>query len=384
MKKTNIVFAVIFTVLVVITALSFFNAKIPTESGREAESTFKIGVVVPLSGRNARYGEWIQQGLNLAVEEINEDGGVMSRKIQLVYEDDQADPSQAVSALKRLIAKHDVQAVYGSWASSSVLAMAPVAEQEKVVILASAISPQITDAGDYIFRMQPSARKYIEPLIPFAYNTLDGRKLAILFINNDFGRDQADIFASAFEGLGGKVLLNEGYEPNSSDFRAEITKIRASGADTVFLAGYAEVAQILRQAPQIGLSDLNFIGSVPTENPDLFKIAGLASEGVVFPSHFDMNDTSATTQDFVNKYRNKYGVPPEGLAALAYDGLFALVAASENGGSFDADSIKNGLYKTKLEKGATGPTSFDGNGDIIKEIIIKTVSDQKFVPFSAK
>lgn len=371
------------TLLTLTVVFLFFHLAQPKTNGANANSEFRVGVVVPLSGRNARYGQWIREGLELAASDINSSGGVSGQRIKLFFEDDKADPGQAVSALSNLIGQHDVQVVYGSWASSAVLAMAPLAEREEVVILASAISPKISEAGDYVFRMQPSARQYIRPLAPYAYNSLKARNAAILFINNDFGLDQAEVFGAAFKGLGGKLVASDGYEASATDFRAELTKLRGLDVDTVFLASYAEVAQILRQAKQIGLTDITFLGSVPTENPDLFEIAGDAADGVVFPSHFNIDDPSPEMRKFVAAYEARFEESPEGLAALAYDGLFAIAKAAEAAGATDGPAIKDAMYTTRIENGVTGTTSFDENGDVLKDIVLKTVSDNRFVAIEA-
>ena len=372
--------ATVILAVVTVSALFWFTSYDTSEKNTPpSDEVFNVGVVVPLSGKNAQYGQWIREGLSLAAEDINSDGGVLSKKIKLHFEDDKAEPANAALALQRLIAEHNVKTVYGSWASSSVLAMAPIAEEQQVLIMASAISPKIREAGDYIFRMQPDARAYIRPLVPYALEALKSKKLAIFYVNNDFGKDQSQVFSKLFEESGGEVVFNEGYQQDSTDFRAELTKMRRKSPDTIFLVSYAEIGQILRQAHEIGLEDVQFLGSVPTENPDLFKTAGEYAEGIIFPSHFDALSSNLMVRDFAQQYERKYNEKPEGLAALAYDGLFAIAKAAELSGSTEAEDIKNGLYALPVTLGVTGNTSFDENGDVLKPIIIKTVVNQAFV-----
>lgn len=346
--------------------------------GREEHAN--VGVVLPLTGASARYGKWIQEGLDLAAEQINRNGGVQGHALNLIYEDDQAQPTAAVSAMQKLVTVDKTPCVFGSWASSSALAQAPIAERTKTVLMAEAISPKLRDAGDYVFRIQPDAHFYIKALVPFVRNNLHATTVSILYINNDFGVDQADVFRAEFEALGGRVLSQEGYAPNATDFRTQLSKISGEKPDVVFLPGYAEVGTILKQARELGLAS-KFVGSVPTENPDLISVAGPAAEGIIYPSHFDPDSADPATQAFQKAYAAKYGRPAEGFAALAYDGLNIISDGLRRCGS-DSTCLKDYLYSVHDYKGVTGATSFDDKGDVVKPIVIKTVRDGQFVLYS--
>lgn len=367
-----------FTAIVIVTLIAvgvgiYWKTRIKTD-------VVRIGAVLPLSGGSARYGTWIQEGLDLATTQINQNGGINGRSLVIVYEDDQAQPTIAASAMQKLVTIDKVPCVFGSWASSSVLAQAPIAEKSKTVLMAEAISPQIREAGDYVFRIQPDARFYLRALVPFVHDKLHAQTASILYVNNDFGVDQAAVFKAEFEKLGGKVLSEESYLPNATDFRAQLTKIASTKPDLLFSPAYAELGTILKQAHELGLN-CKFAGSVPTENPDLVKIAGAAAEGIVYPSHFDPDSTDPDTQAFQKAYITKYGRPAEGLAALAYDGLNIIAEGLKRCGS-DSNCLKNYLYSVRDYRGVTGVTSFDEKGDVVKPIIIKIVENGKFVPYS--
>ncbi len=164
----------------------------------DQDGIVRIGAVLPLTGPSARYGKWIQEGLDLAVENINASGGINGRRLAIIYEDDQAQPVNAASAMQKLVNVDRVPVVFGSWASSAVLAQAPIAERSKTVLMAEAISPKIRDAGDFVFRIQPDARYYLKTLVPFVFDEVGARTASILFVNNDFGVDQADVFKGEF------------------------------------------------------------------------------------------------------------------------------------------------------------------------------------------
>lgn len=365
----------------VVLIVVFWSVNRPTDLllGRTA---IRMGAVLPLTGSSARYGKWIQEGLQLAVDHINRDGAINGRPLEIMYEDDQAQATYAASAMQKLVTVDRVPVVFGSWASSSVLAQAPIAERSRTVLMAEAISPQIREAGDFVFRIQPDARFYLRALVPFVFETLQARTASILYINNDFGVDQAAVFKAEFERLGGRVLSQESYLSNTTDFRAQLTKIRAKGPDVLFLPGYAEVGTVLRQAQELGLR-CRFVGSVPTENPDLISVAGPAAEGIVYPSHFDPDASDPAVRAFQGDYASRYGRQAEGFAALAYDGLMIIASGLRQCGS-GAVCLRDYLYSVRDHPGVTGTTSFDEKGDVIKPIIIKTVRDGRFAPYQSR
>ncbi|MDP2930112.1 MAG: ABC transporter substrate-binding protein [bacterium] len=346
---------------------------------KKATENIRIGAVLPLSGSSARYGKWIQEALEIGKEEINSAGGINGKKLEIIYEDDQADPTIATNATRKLISGDKVPLIFGSWASSAVLAQAPIAEQTHTVLMGEAISPKIRDAGDYIFRIQPDARYYLRKFVPFIYKDLNLRKISLFHVNNDFGVDQSDVFKKEFESLGGTILSNDGYEQDATDFKTELTKIKAKNPDGIFCPAYTEIAIILKQAKELGLSQ-QFLASVPFENLDILKAAGNAVNGVIYPYHFDSNSTDPIIKEYQKKYSLKYGRQSEGFAALAYDGIRIIGNMLKECGS-NPSCIKDKLYKVTDFPGVTGPTTFDDHGDVVKQIIIKTVRDGNFVRY---
>lgn len=339
----------------------------------------KIGAILPLSGGSAQYGIWIKEALELGREEIDAKGGINGKPLVILYEDDQADPKIAANAMQKLAAFDRVPVVYGSWASSCVLAQAPIAEKTKTVVIGEAISPKIRDAGDYVFRMQPDARYYVRQLVPFVRHNLKISKVTTLYVNNDFGSDQAKVFSDEFEKLGGRIFSSDAFEQGATDFKTELTKVKAENPEAIFCPAYTEIAVILRQAKELGITQ-QFFASVPFENPDIVKAAGDAAEGVIYPHHFDSDSTDSDVRDYQRRYRAKYGHSSEGFGALAYDGIYIIAHVLKEYGE-SADGIKEGLYNVKNFRGVTGETAFDSYGDVIKPIIIKTVRNGRFVRY---
>ncbi|MHA1757143.1 MAG: ABC transporter substrate-binding protein, partial [Promethearchaeota archaeon] len=224
---------------------------------------------MPLTGDAALYGQSIKKGIDIAVAEINKTGGIKGRKILVIYEDSKALPAEGVTAFKKLINIHNVPAVIGDAVSSVTLAIAPIAEKDKIVVLSPLSSaPAITHAGDFIFRNVPSDLFGGKVAAYFAVKHQCWTSLAILYINNDFGVGLKEVFSDVVESLGGKIVASEAYEQGSTDFRTQLSKIKETDPDAIFLVGYREAPQILIQAKEKGIK-AKFLGTGLLEDPNV-------------------------------------------------------------------------------------------------------------------
>ena len=342
------------------------------------ETEIKIGAILPLTGEAAKYGESAKKGMYLALEEINSTGGINGRKLAIIYEDSKGDPKEGVTAIQKLIAVHKVPALIGAMASSVTLAIAPIAEKNKVVLLSPASSaPQITRAGNYIFRNCYSDVFEGTKMANYIINETKFRELAIMHVNNDYGIGLKNVFTKRFTELGGKVVATETYEFGARDFRSQLTKIKNSHPEAIYIVGYGEMGRLLVQAVELRLYT-PFFGCLMFEDPDILRIAGKAAEGVIytFPS-YDPNSQEKLVRNFISVFQKKYGHKPDGFAANAYDALNILSFAIKKGDQ-KADEIKQALYSVRNYSGITGETSFDKNGDVIKPIGIKEIKNGKF------
>jgi branched-chain amino acid transport system substrate-binding protein len=373
-KKQIIIGAVIVIALAVITGAFLYMQ--PTEPGE-----IKIGAIAPLSGPAALYGEGMKRGIDLAVEELNANGGINGNKIQIVYEDSQIDPKLAVSAIQKLISVDKVPVVIGPMGSSEVLSVAPIAERKHVVVLSpTASTPEITNAGDYIFRNIPSDVYEGSETAKFAYQQLGFRKIAILYINNDYGVGLRDVFKRTFESLGGTITVAEAYEPGANDFRTQLTRIKDSEPEAIYSIAYKENIQILKQIKELGI-DAQILGTTPFEDPEILEKAGETAEGVIYAFvGYDPTSESEEVQQFLHNFSDKYGIQPDPSAAMSYDAMKIVALAIEKGG-YTADGIKEALYGIKNFPGVAGLTSFDENGDAMKPIQFRIVKNGKFVKY---
>lgn len=335
----------------------------------------RVGALLPLSGKNEYYGKEIQNAIELARAEINEQGGIGGRRLEVVYEDDKTDPRLGVSGMNKLATADRVPVVLGSWASGVVLATAPIAEEHKVVVMAEAIAPKISEAGDYIFRIQPSAVLYVHALLE-GLPKLAVRRLAVLYINNEFGRALYDTILTDAQKQNIEIVASESYAEGDQDFRTQLLKIKGQKPDALFVGGYQEQASAMRQAHELGFTG-KILASATFENQTLVAELGALAEGVIYPYHFSSDTTNPKAQDYLRQYQNRFGVASGGFGAAMYDGVFIVAEALRKCGENTA-CIKDALYNTRHE-GVNGTTTFDSNGDPLMPIILKTVKDRKFV-----
>jgi branched-chain amino acid transport system substrate-binding protein len=370
MKRTILVIAVIIVISLGSVIFVSKTRKLPEE--------VKIGAVLILTGPDAKAGQSARQGIQMAVEEINKEGGINGKKLVVIYEDDQGEPQKSVSAVLKLINVDKVPAIIGPMWSTNVLAVAPIAEKHKVVILSpTASAPKITKAGDYIFRNTYSDTFEGTKDAEFAYKVLGYRKAGIIHVNLDAGIEIADVFSKKFKELGGQVVLRESYDPKTTDFRTLLTKFKNQPIDFIYLMGYNEMGQLVKQAREIGLKT-PFLSTIMFEISDVLKVAGNAAQGVVYsyPS-YDTEKGGEIVKKFAREYKKRYGVLPDPEAAFSYDAAKILCYVMRKFG-ISSEKIKDGLYNVKGYMGVTGLTSFDRNGDVVKPIGFKKVVGGKY------
>ncbi len=345
------------------------------------EQTLQIGAIMPLTGDVATYGSAIRQGIELAVEKVNDEGGIGGRPLTVLFEDTEADPKKGVMATQKLISINGVPVIIGAVASSVTLASAPVAERNHTVLISAASSsPKITHAGDYIFRNYPSDELEGRLVADFAIR----RKFmtaASITINNDYGNGLNDVFTKRYTEQGGTLVLVDKYLQGTRDFRDLLTKLKGNTPECVFIVGYSkELGTLVKQARELGIK-AQFLSTVNFYDAQSIVTGGTAVEGVILSSPvFDANSAKPHVRQFVEAFEKRFGKKPDVWSAHGYDALL-LVASVMRSTGVDADSIKEGLYKIKQFPGVSGVTSFDLNGDVHKDARFLTVQSGQFVPY---
>jgi branched-chain amino acid transport system substrate-binding protein len=340
----------------------------------------KIGEVDPLTGGISQFGIGCHEGITLAFDELNATGGILGKRLELITEDDQSKPGQSATVVRKLISQDKVVAILGDATSSATLESAPIAQSSKIpMITPSATNPRITALGDFIFRACFLDEFQGRVIARFASKSLKAQQVAILSdTKQDYSIDLAKFFKEEFAKLGGTITVEQSYATGDTDFRAQLTSIRAAKPDAIFLPGYyQEVGLIIRQGRQIGLK-VPFIGCDGWANQALLDIGGKAVEGCYFTNHFSPDDQTPTVKKFVESFRAKYGSPPDTFSALGYDAARLLATALQRAGTVDSTAIRDAMAKTAGFEGVTGLISFDPNRNASKPALVITVKDGRF------
>jgi len=346
----------------------------------------KIGAVIPLTGEASDYGKSVNEGLELALEEINTAGGIRGNELILLVRDSQTTPSVGEAEITTLLGEEKVLAVVGGVSSSVTRAMAPIAEESQRVLLSPASSsPLISDLGHYIYRNFPSDVLEGARMAAFAYDNMGiKRNMVVMAMQNDYGRGLKKVFVDNYTDMGGKILKMYVYPENQTDFSEMVNEIKAfqaPSANAVYIAGYYnDLAEILLELERQEVDVVKL--SVGAFNSDaLMEKAGTAAEGVIFPMlEFDPDAEEEPIVSFSQSYAAKYGKKPDIYAAHAYDALKILAHAIEKEGPYP-EKIQLTLLNLRDYPGVSGLTSFDEKGDVRKFIKMFVVHEGQDVAY---
>lgn len=324
--------------------------------------TVKIGAVQPLSGKISVYGEGFQRAINLAVEEVNQAGGIKGKDLEVVYEDNLSTAQGSVSALQKLISIEKLPVVLGPAASSNFLAACPIAQREKTVFIgAESAASDISKCGSYVFRVFPSDMLQGIGVAELAAE-LGYKEVALTYINNDWGVGLAEVFKAKYKG---KIVEEFAHDEGKADYRSEIMRLkRKNPVAVVNLTYIKEGGAILKQALEMKFTPKWLMGSA-SKSPKLVELAGKAAEGIVgtYPTFAKKGEKyDHYKQAFMAKYPEKK-LPIFG--EYNYDMVHLVAKALNNAQDLSADSIRESLMSSsKGFEGITGEKSFDENGDV--------------------
>lgn len=344
-----------------------------------AQDEIVVGEYASLTGGSASFGQSSHKGTELAIAEINAAGGVLGKKIKLVTEDDQSLAGQPATIVRKLISQDKVVAVLGEVASSKSLEAAPICQDNKIPMISPAsTNPKVTETGNYIFRVC-----FIDPfqgtvMSKFALNK-GWKNVAVLTdVKQDYSMGLAEFFKKHFEANGGKIVKEQSYSSNDKDFKAQLTSIKASKPDAIFVPGYyGEVSLIAKQARLLGIKQ-PLLGGDGWVGDSLLKVAGNALDGCFFSSHFSADDKTPTTEEFVKKFKAKYGTVPDDMAALGYDSAMILADAIKRAGTTESDKLRQAISETKGFKGITGTITIDEKRNASKSAVILAIGGGGF------
>jgi len=327
----------------------------------------RVGAIVSRSGAASAYGAQVARGFDLAVDEVNAAGGVEGRKLTLLYRDDSTNPEIGLAAMKELVERERVTAVLGAVSSTVTLRLAPYCERRHVVLLSpSASAPQISEAGDYVFRTFPSDVLEGASMAEFARD-LGLDRVAILSVDNDYGVSLARVFDERFRASGGSIVASASFtEGDASSITSAVGTVAPAAARGIYIPAYSADLAIALSALRGAGQRAILLGTSAT-TPELIRSAGPAAENLVFPMpSFDATSSDPPVRSFVTAFRARFGEDPDVYAAHAYDTVRVLAAAAERAGSWDADELRAALLHMDAYEGATGRMVFDPKGDVVQ------------------
>ena len=340
----------------------------------------KIGFFGALTGPTATFAISGRQGVLLAADERNRAGGVLGRPIEVLAEDDRGEAAEAATAVSKLITRDHVVALIGEQASSRTLAAAPIAQSYGVPLISpTSTNVEVTKKGDYIFRACFIDAYQGQVLSTFARKNLKASTAAILTdTRSDYSVGLADAFRTAFTAAGGRIVGEAKYAEGDSDFSAQLTALRASNPDVLFVPGYyTDAGLIARQARSLGLK-ATLLGADGWDSPKLTEIGGEAIEGAYLSNHYSVDDPSPAVRKFVDAYRAKYGTDPDSIGASSYDAMRLIADAIERAGSTEGKRIRDTLAATKNFPGVTGSITMDADRNPIKPAVVLKVEKGRF------
>ncbi len=380
----NKIIAIITLILLLIAACAVQQPAQQAEEKKPAQlqGSYKIGVLYPLSGDGAAYGLPIQRATKIAIDEINAKGGISGRKIEPIYEDGKCNPKDSNAATQKLVNIDKVKFIIGGACSGETLGAAPITEANKVILISpSSTSPDITKAGDFVFRVAPSDAYAGIVASEYAFNELEARKAAIISETTDYAQGLRNIFKENFVKLGGEIVADETYNPDDADFRTQITKAKAADPDIFYLVPQTPQKAILlvKQIKEAGIAKQLLTAEVIIAQRSVIKENAADMEGLIgIEQEFD--DKSPKSAALLAKYNQQTGedAPFPAYMSGAYDIVYLLADAIGKYG-YDSEKIRDYLYAVKDYDGAVGRLTIDENGDVILDFSVKQARNGELV-----
>src|SRR4051812_10642258 len=347
---------------------------------QQAGDVIRIGEFASITGKEATFGTMSHNGTELAIQEVNDAGGVLGKKLKLYTEDDQSKAGEPATVVKKLVASDGVIAVLGEVASSRSMEAAPICQQNKVPMISpSSTNVRLTELGDFIFRVCFTDEFQGKLLSKFARTTLKASAVAVLTdIKSDYSVGLSRDFKTPFAAAGGKIVAEQTYNGGDKDFKGQLTAIKAANPDAIIITGYyTDVALMVKQARQLGIQQPIF-GGDGWESSKLIEIGGKDVEGTYFSTHFSPEEKTPMIENFVKKFESKYQQTPDAMAALGYDSAMVLIEGIKRAGSTDGAKLRDAIAATKDHNGITGKITIDAQRNATKAAVILTIKDGKF------
>jgi branched-chain amino acid transport system substrate-binding protein len=371
------------SVLILALFLTGCAPKGASESGNSGSSSgpIKIGLVTQLSGGGALYGKLMQQGAQLAVDQANADGGVLGRKVKLLAEDDQANPSESVKVTQRLVSEDKIDAWIGTLKSSDTMTDIGITSKQNIPsLIPVGVADNVTKQGfKNAFRNVANNTMQITAMVNYILDQQpDKKKIAIISENTDYGRGIVNTFSELFSKAGKSITNKEFYNVGQKDFNDQLTKIKAKKPDGIVIAGLvAEGSLIAKQARSLGINQQlysfgGFMGKQPMD------LGGDAVNGLIHTDYFVPAAKDPLIQKFVNDFNEKYGsIPDSYYSAATYDAVKLFLDAVKEAKSTNPDKVNKVLAGFKDKHTVMGDITFDSEGQAAAKVWISQIKEGK-------
>jgi len=350
-----------------------------------SQDVVKIGLSAPLTGDWAEYGNDFKRSATMVIDRVNRMGGIHGKQVELVVSDSRGDPKESVLIAEKFVADPDIIAEIGDFSSSSCMAAAPIYEKADMTQLSPTSSHMdFTKKGRNMFRVV-ATQGYEGPYnARWAVKDLGKKRLATIYINNDWGVDANKYFTEEARRLGAEIVAEEAFVPGEKDFTAILTKLKGLNPDLIYLPTfYADAAAILNQAKRMRFHPVVMANSSLFSQKTI-ELGGDAVEGIIIPANYFSADPRPAAQEFTREYEALYGTVPNQFAALAYDAANLMVAALHKVGVDDRAKVKEGLESLRGFQGATGSISYANGHDPEKELVRITIKNGEWVLYQPK
>jgi len=351
-------------------------------AGRAGEAKVKVGLILPLTGKYAIYGESVLHGVECAVGVYTPCEG--TGQAALIVKDVDGQPDAIAAAVDEL-AQANVVAIIGPMLSSTVSVAAERAQQLQIPMITLSQKPGITDVGEYIFRNTVSSRSQVSTVVDYAVGRKRLKRFMVLYPQSEQGREYKDLFAEEARQAGGRVVSAHAYSSNSVEFASDIRGLAldsegARSFDAIFVPdSFGPAGYLAMTLGSLGIEGVQFFGISRWDDPRLMKAGGKYVEGAVFPEAFYKKSHDPNVESFVSRFSQAYGIDPTLLEALGFDSMNMVSEAVKNGAAYRA-TLKDSLARMADFNGVTGRTSFDGRRDATRELPLLTVSGGEIKP----
>jgi branched-chain amino acid transport system substrate-binding protein len=376
-----------FTIIAFLLVISLLLPACMQQSNQSGAGTIKIGAILPLTGSASENGEFQKQGIEIAVEEINQAGGIKGQKLEIVYGDSKNEAKEGISLFTKFsdVDKLPISICTMSGISAPLASYVAGLPQHNSVLFATVASaPGLAKKNEWIFRSFVTSDVEAAKMADFAFKTANMKKMAILYVNDDYGLGGLNVFKPEFEKLGGKIVFAEPFEKGATDFRTSILKMKAENPEGIYVVGYDKsYATVIKQIGE-AQTGAKIFSTVSLSVPSWLELAGSSAEGAYFTaSLFGDNQNDAATAKFIETYKQKYNREPNYVSAVTYSIIKMTASAIESKG-YTADGIRQGLSEIKNFNSLVGSITIDADREGSMPVKIMKIEGGKVVAVEQK